>query len=113
MYITFGWPKVLAALESDEKQEEVIYIAIDQDYFVIVSTSRIQLWTGGRHRVKLGTFTRGEESIRNDGLNRKALWNSSRRNLAVLVSTALIASYLIHQALTKAVACSFAIKIQH
>ena len=85
MYISYGWPKVLAALEPGSHQEDVVYIAIDQDYFVLVSTSRIQVWTGGQHRVKLGTFTREEESIRADGLNRKAFWSSAKRNLAILV----------------------------
>lgn len=85
MYISYGWPKVLAALDTGAKQEDVVYLAIDQDYFVIVSTSRIQVWTGGQHRVKLGTYTRGDESIKADGLNRKAFWSNSKRNLAVLV----------------------------
>lgn len=85
MYISYGWPKVLAALEPGSTQEEVVYIATDEDYFVLVSTSRIQVWTGGQHRVKLGTFTREQESIRTDGLNRRAFWSSSKRNLAVLV----------------------------
>ena len=88
MYISYGWPKVLAALEPGCKHEEVVYIAIDQDYCVLVSTSRIQVWTGGQHRVKLGTYTREEGSIATDGLNRKAFWSSTKRNLAVLVSTA-------------------------
>ena len=62
-----------------------MYLHIDQDFFVMVSTSRIQLWTGGQHRVKLGTFTRDADSIRAEGLNRKAFWSSSKRSLAVLV----------------------------
>ena len=86
MYIAYGWPKVLAALEPGTKQEEVVYLTIDQEYFVIVSTSRIQVWTGGQHRVILGTYTREEESIKADGLNRKAFWSSGKRNLAVLVA---------------------------
>ena len=86
MYVAYGWPKVLAALEPGTKQEEVVCLAIDQEYFVIVSTSRIQVWTGGQHRVILGTYMREEESIKADGLNRKAFWSSGKRNLAVLVS---------------------------
>jgi hypothetical protein len=85
MYISFGWPKVLAALEPGTTQEEVVHIAVDQDFFVLVSTSRIQLWTGGQHRVKLGTYTRDADSIKADGLNRKAFWSTSKRSLAVLV----------------------------
>lgn len=86
MYISYGWPKVLAALEPGSLQEEIVSIVVDHDYFVLVSTSRIQVWTGGQHRVKLGTFTRGHDSIKADGLNRKAFWSSSKRSLAVLVS---------------------------
>lgn len=91
MYFAFGWPKVLAALEPGAKQEEVVYLFTDQEYFVLVSTTRIQLWTGGQHRVKLGTFTREAESIQAEGLNRKAYWSSVRRSLAVLVISQITA----------------------
>jgi hypothetical protein len=53
-----------------------------------VSTSRIQLWTGGQHRVKLGTYTRDAESIKAEGLNRKAFWSTSKRSLAIMVGLA-------------------------
>lgn len=88
MYFAFGWPKVLAALEPGFKQEDVVYLYLDQEFFVLVSTSRIQLWTGGQHRVKLGTHTRDAESVKREGLNRKAFWSSSKRSLAVLVRAA-------------------------
>ena len=91
MYISYGWPKVLAALEPGSNQEDVVHLAIDQEYLVIVSTSRIQVWTGGQHRVKLGTYTREEDSIKADGLNRKAFWSTSKRTLAVLVSPDMLA----------------------
>lgn len=87
MYFAFGWPKVLAALEPGSRQEDVVYLFLDQDFFVLVSTSRIQLWTGGQHRVKLGTYTREAESLQTEGLNKKAFWSSSKRSLAVLVRT--------------------------
>ena len=86
MYFAFGWPKVLNAIGSGANQEDIVYIFLDQDYFVLVSTSSIQLWTGGQHRVKLGTFIRDEASTKSDGLNRRAFWCSSKRSLAVLVS---------------------------
>ena len=85
MYVAYGWPKVLAALEGQANQEDVVFLHLDQDFFILVTTSRIQIWTGGQHRVKLGTFERSQESLRTEGLNRKAFWSSSKRSLAILV----------------------------
>lgn len=93
MYVAYGWPNVLAALEGQANQEDVVFLHLDHEFFIIVTTSRIQIWTGGQHRVKLGTFKRSGESLRAEGLNRKAFWSSIKRSLAVLVCPHL--SYML------------------
>ena len=85
MYAAYGWPRILATSDALLHQEDVIYIHVDHDYLVLVTTSRIQIWTGGQHRVRLGCFSRSLESLRSDGLNKKAHWVSSKRSLAILV----------------------------
>ena len=62
-----------------------MYLHLDGDHLVIVSTDSVQLWSGGQHRVKLGVLVRDQESVQMEGLNRKAFWASTKRLLAVLV----------------------------
>lgn len=84
MYFAYGWPKVLSALDG-AVQEDVVYLHFDADFLLIVSTTSIQLWTGGQHRVKQGQLVRDHASLRAEGLNRKAVWSSNKKLLAVLV----------------------------
>lgn len=82
MYFCYGWPKVLAV---DSRREDVVYLHLDQDFFVLVSTESIQVWSGGQQRVRLGLLKRDQTSVAEEGLNRRAVWCPSRRLLAVLV----------------------------
>ena len=66
-------------------QEDIVYLFLDNDFFVAVSTVCIQLWSGGQHRVRLGILRRSQDSVQAEGLNRRAFWCGSRRLLAVLV----------------------------
>ena len=42
------------------------------------------MWTRGKARVKLGQFEATEEDLRNEGLFRRAAWNSTQKALVVL-----------------------------
>ena len=64
-----------------------MYLFLDNEFFVAVSTVCIQLWSGGQHRVRLGILRRNQDSVQAEGLNRRAFWCGSRRLLAVLVRT--------------------------
>lgn len=88
MYFAYGWPKVLAVKEEGAVQEDIVYLFLDSDFFVAVSTVCIQLWSGGQHRVRLGILRRSQDSVKAEGLNRRAFWCGSRRLLAVLVRLA-------------------------
>lgn len=60
-------------------------LSLDSDFCLIVFTGSAQLWAGGQHRVRLGKLERSEDSIKVEGLNKRAYWCSSRRLLAILV----------------------------
>lgn len=107
MYFTYGWPKILSAFPGGA-QEDIIYLQSDQDYLVVVSVTSIQLWTGGEHRVRRGQLTRDEASLKQEGLNRKAFWSSSKKLLAVLVGTLQVrqrCTYFRQAALITCVRC--------
>lgn len=87
MYFAYGWPKVLSVGNAGFKQD-VVSLTLDSDFLVIVFTGSAQIWAGGQHRLKLGSYNRLEESINLEGLNKQAFWCSSRRLLAVLVKLA-------------------------
>lgn len=84
MFFAYGWPRALAAFEG-AGQEDVVYLHLDTDYCLIVSTGSVQIWTGGQHRIRLGHLAREETTLKNEGPNKCAYWCSSRRLLAVLV----------------------------
>lgn len=85
MYFAYGWPKALA-VQTGNGHEDVVQISFSDDYLVIVSTGCVQIWSGGQLRLRLGQLRRDAESVKSDGLNRQAVWCSSRRLLGVLVS---------------------------
>ena len=85
MYFAYGWPKVLSVGDSAFKQD-VVSLTLDSDFSLIVFTGSAQVWAGGQHRVRLGVYSRPEDSIKTEGLNKQAFWCSSRRLLAVLVT---------------------------
>ena len=55
---------------------------------MLVTTSGVQLWSAGQHRVRLGSLVRSEESLAAEGLNKRAFWSPARRLLAVVVRPA-------------------------
>lgn len=84
MYFAYGWPKALSVGDAGFKQD-IVSLSLDSEFCLIVFTGSAQLWAGGQHRVRLGKLERSEESIKVEGLNKRAYWCSSRRLLAVLV----------------------------
>ena len=91
MYFAYGWPKALAVGDAGFKQD-VVSLSLDSDFCVIVFTGSAQIWAGGQHRIRLGKLDRSEESLKVEGINKRAYWCSSRRLLAVLVTTLSICS---------------------
>jgi hypothetical protein len=85
MYFAYGWPKALAVGDAGFKQD-VVSLSLDSDFCLIVFTGSAQIWAGGQHRIRLGHLERCEESLKVEGLNKRAYWCSSRRLLAVLVN---------------------------
>ena len=86
MYFAYGWPKALAVGDAGFKQD-VVSLTLDSDFCLIVFTGSAQVWAGGQHRIRLGKLDRSQQSIKVEGVNKCAYWCSSRRLLAVLVST--------------------------
>jgi hypothetical protein len=97
MYFVYGWPKTLA-VKSGTTHEDVVHISFTDDYLVIVSIRSVEIWSGGQHRIRLGHLIRDEHSVKSDGLYRQAVWCSSRRLLAILVSIDCPKAYLMQKA---------------
>ena len=57
MYFAYGWPKTLA-VKGGIDHEDVVHLCLSDDHLVVVSTTCIQLWSGGQHRVRLGVLRR-------------------------------------------------------
>lgn len=87
MYFAYGFPKSYRILAGDNSNEEVVYASFNgSDNLVIVTSTTIQLWSGGQQKIKLGEFVRNEETIKEEGASMKAWWCPSRRAIAVAVS---------------------------
>lgn len=88
MYFSYGLPKAL--ITGCAEDEELVHLALHNDYLLLVSSASVQVWSGGQHHIKLGECKRGAENIEEEGSNIKAHWCPSRRLLAVAVSALTI-----------------------
>lgn len=89
MYFAYGCPKSyrLVARKGDRQDESVVYASFNRsDLLVCVTPLRVQLWSGGQHRIKIGELVRDEDTIQRHGTNIRAWWCPARRVIAVAVS---------------------------
>ena len=80
MYFAYGFPKSYRFLAGDDPSEELVYASFNgSDNLVVVTSSTIQLWSGGQQKMKLGELVRDQESIEDEGRSIRAWWCPSRR----------------------------------
>jgi len=90
MYFAYGCPKSyrLAARTDDRQDEPVVYASFrGSDLLVCVTSERVQLWSGGQHRIKIGELVRDEDAIKQHGRNMRAWWCPAKRVIVVAVSS--------------------------
>jgi hypothetical protein len=91
MYFAYGWPKVLSTGDAADGQgeaqgdQEIVFLTLDEEYLVLVTSSGIQIWSGGKQRVRLGKLKRSQASLEAEGCHTRAFWSGRRHLLAVVV----------------------------
>lgn len=91
MYFAYGWPRAYSAIPASAsggeagEQEQIVHLHLDGEYCVVLSQRVIQIWTGGKNRVRLGQVVREDDSVEHLGVNIAGVWSTSRHQLAVLV----------------------------
>lgn len=88
MYFAYGWPKLFNSDYGAGSSESFFHLAAAGQYLFAVSSSAIQIWTTGLHRVRLGEIIRTEEECRVEGPAIDAFWSTQKSMLAVLVRVA-------------------------
>lgn len=79
---------------SSQQRERIVFICADHsEYIVVVTALRIQIWSAGKDRVKLGQYCRSLESIRNEGSIVGAVWNSEKRLIAAVTENGYMLFY--------------------
>jgi hypothetical protein len=87
VYFAYGFPRALRTGCDAGPGADVVYASFGgSDYLAVVTTTAVQIWSGGQHRMKLGEITREEGSLALEGGNLCAAWCPSRRVVAVAVS---------------------------
>ncbi|KAM7476445.1 hypothetical protein LguiB_023688 [Lonicera macranthoides] len=88
MYMTYGWPQVIP-LESGlcAVSQRIIYLKVINRLLLVVAPSHLELWSSSQHRVRLGKYNRGPDSIQNEGENLQAIWSPDGKLIAVLTSS--------------------------
>lgn len=89
MLIAYGFPRVLSPDGGLPVDEDWFYVRHDLNYIVAVSSSVVQVWSAGLHRVRLSQVIRSEKEIVDEGTNVCAYWCPTKATLAVLVSHVL------------------------
>eukprot|EP00899_Mesostigma_viride_P007295 jgi/Mesvir1/16567/Mv10107-RA.1 len=93
MYFSYGWPKVMQITVGGE--ETGVHLSYGDGYFVLVTSSLIQVWSGTQHCVKLGEVARDRQSLEEDGINRHALWQPDTSTVAVLTDKNTVLLFLV------------------
>uniref|UniRef100_A0A2N9F0P2 RIC1 C-terminal alpha solenoid region domain-containing protein n=1 Tax=Fagus sylvatica TaxID=28930 RepID=A0A2N9F0P2_FAGSY len=86
MYMSYGWPQVIP-LEQGlcPSSQQIIYLKLINRLLLVVSPSHIELWSSSQHKVRLGKYKRGSDSLQREGENLQAVWSPDTKLIAVLV----------------------------
>lgn len=85
MYFAYGFPQSLAA-GTIRDQERFVDAIATEDHILVVYSDRIQAWSAGQHRIRLGEVVVGERDRQAEGAYIACSWQQGRRRLALLVS---------------------------
>ena len=90
MYFAYGFPKTfrLGSLPfPGGEREEVVFASFGgsshQELLLIVTSIRLQIWSGGKDRIKLGEYLRSRKALEREGVAAAATWSPSKRRIAV------------------------------
>ncbi|PNT50050.3 hypothetical protein POPTR_002G162000v4 [Populus trichocarpa] len=88
MYMAYGWPQVIP-LEQGlcPSQQRIIYFKVINRLFLVVSPSRLELWSSSQHKVRLGKYKRDAESLEREGENIQAVWSPDTKLIAILTTS--------------------------
>ncbi|KAF5464326.1 hypothetical protein F2P56_014410 [Juglans regia] len=88
MYMAYGWPQVIP-LEPGlcPSSQKIIYLKVNNRLLLVVSPSHIELWSSSQHKVRLGKYKRGSDSVQREGENSQAVWSPDAKIIAVLTSS--------------------------
>jgi hypothetical protein len=96
MYVAYGWPKLLS-ISPGSSQDDIVHLSVLQDWLLLVSSSRVQIWSASQHKTRLGQCTRDTPSLLEEGVNIEAVWSTDVKTIAVLVMLFLL--HLFHKVL--------------
>lgn len=84
MYFAYGFPQSLVAGEIGPDERFIKAIPTD-DHVLLIYSDRIQAWSAGQHRIRLGEVVVDGRDRRTEGSYTAGTWNQNRRRLALLV----------------------------
>lgn len=85
MYFPYGFPQCLDAGEVPPSEGLVDTTFTDQ-HLLLTYSSRIQAWSAGRHRIRVGEVVVSPTDLEDEGEHVAAAWCQRRRRLALVVS---------------------------
>ncbi|KAH9536131.1 hypothetical protein CY35_17G090800 [Sphagnum magellanicum] len=94
MYVAYGWPKLLS-ISAGSSQGDIVHLSVLQDWLLLVSSSRVQIWSASQHKTRLGQCTRDTPSLLEEGVNIEAVWSTDVKTIAVLTSESNLHFYHI------------------
>ncbi|KAK6140623.1 hypothetical protein DH2020_025623 [Rehmannia glutinosa] len=87
MYMAYGWPQVIPLeLPNCPSTQQIVYLKVVNRLLLVVAPTHLELWSSSQHRVRLGKYKRGLDSIRREGENLQAVWSPDTKLIAILVS---------------------------
>ncbi|KAL6766919.1 hypothetical protein ACKKBG_A37895 [Auxenochlorella protothecoides x Auxenochlorella symbiontica] len=94
MYFPYGFPQCLDAGEVPPSERLVDTTFTDQ-HLLLTYSSRIQAWSAGRHRIRVGEVVVSPTDLEDEGEHVAAAWCQSRRRLALVTSRGYLHIYAV------------------
>ncbi|KAH7433091.1 hypothetical protein KP509_07G054900 [Ceratopteris richardii] len=89
MYVAYGWPKVLSTKSSDP----IVYLKASSGLLLLVSSSHLELWSIGQHKICLAQCFRDHNAIDREGTNIQAIWSGDTKTILVITSGHILLCY--------------------
>ncbi|XP_068651860.1 uncharacterized protein [Aristolochia californica] len=97
MYMAYGWPQAIPLQRGlCPAYEKIVYLKVIDRFLLVVAPTHLEIWSSSQHKVRLGKYMRGSDSVQEEGENLQAVWNPDTKKIAVITSSFFLHIFTVH-----------------